>query len=170
MTAPLPPHSSNESRVKAGRVWGGGLATALVAAGVALVGLLVIRGVLDIPVLTPSDGDPLFNEAAGWLPALSAVAALVATGVLHLLMLSTPSPRAFFGWIVVLAVAVIVLRTFMTEAELLERAASGALYIVIGVAIFSLLSGVASNALPSRSDHYRSDYYRPDQYPPGHYR
>ena len=40
--------------VDAGRLWTGGLATAVVAALVALVGVLIARGLFDIPVLARS--------------------------------------------------------------------------------------------------------------------
>jgi hypothetical protein len=38
-------------RVDAARLWTGGLATALVAALVAVVGVLIARGLFDVPVL-----------------------------------------------------------------------------------------------------------------------
>jgi hypothetical protein len=40
-------------RVDAARLWTGGLATALVAALVAVVGVLIARGLFDVPVLAP---------------------------------------------------------------------------------------------------------------------
>jgi hypothetical protein len=40
--------------VDAARLWTGGLATAVVAALVALVGVLIARGLFDIPVLARS--------------------------------------------------------------------------------------------------------------------
>ena len=40
--------------VDAKRLWAGGAATALVAALAAVVGLLIVRGLLDIPVITPA--------------------------------------------------------------------------------------------------------------------
>jgi len=45
--------SDASSTVDASRLWTGGLATALVAALVAFVGVLICRGLLDVPVLAP---------------------------------------------------------------------------------------------------------------------
>jgi hypothetical protein len=42
--------------VDARRLWFGGLATALVAALIALVGIVVARGVFGIPILAPKGG------------------------------------------------------------------------------------------------------------------
>lgn len=168
MTAPLPDNSASQHGpyqqgqyqgsgrpaspgTDPSRLWAGGVATAAVAAGVAIVGLLLIRGVFDIPVLTPGDGEPLLDEAVAWLPVSAAIAALLATGLLHLLLLSTPRPRMFFAWLVILVVAAIVLQTFMLGSGLYEQLASSALYIVIGVAILSLLSGVADSANPAQT-------------------
>ena len=45
--------------VNAGRLWAGGVATAVVAALAVLAGVLITRGVLGIPVLAaPCDGMP----------------------------------------------------------------------------------------------------------------
>ena len=70
-----------------------GLATALVAALVTLVGVLIARGLFDVPVLAPTDEGTLGNASTLRLAVFAAVAALLATGLLHLLLLSTPQPR-----------------------------------------------------------------------------
>jgi hypothetical protein len=45
--------------IDAARLWTGGLATALVAALVAVVGVLIARGLFDDPVLAPArEGGP----------------------------------------------------------------------------------------------------------------
>jgi hypothetical protein len=77
-------------RVDAARLWTGGLATALVAALVAVVGVLIARGLFEVPVLGPTGEDALGNTSTARLATLAAVAALVATGLMHLLLVSTP--------------------------------------------------------------------------------
>lgn len=47
------PDSPATPAVNAKRLWAGGAATALVAALAAVVGLLIVRGILDTPVITP---------------------------------------------------------------------------------------------------------------------
>jgi hypothetical protein len=77
-------------RVDAGRLWTGGLATALVAALVAVVGVLIARGLFDVPVLAPSQDGALVDAGTARLASLAAVAALIATGLMHLLLICTP--------------------------------------------------------------------------------
>jgi Family of unknown function (DUF6069) len=133
--------------VDAGRLWTGGVATALVAALVALVGVLIARGLFDVPVLAPTEEGTLGNASTFRLAAIAAVAALVATGLLHLLLLSTPQPRRFFSWIISLATIAAALAPFLTDADLDEKIATSAITLAVGVAIGSLLSGVARSAV-----------------------
>lgn len=49
--------------------------------------------------------------------ATAAVAALLATGLMHLLLLSTPRPGQFFTWIVGLLTLIAVILPFLTDAE-----------------------------------------------------
>ena len=49
--------------IDAGRLWTGGVATALVAALVAVVGVLIARGLFDVPVLAPSSEGSLGNAS-----------------------------------------------------------------------------------------------------------
>jgi hypothetical protein len=64
--------------VDAGRLWTGGVATALVAALVALVGVLIARGLFEVPVLAPTDEGTLGNASTWRLAAFAAAAALLA--------------------------------------------------------------------------------------------
>jgi hypothetical protein len=84
------------------------------------------------------------------LAALAALAALLATGLLHLLLLSTPRPIRFFTWIVTLATIAAALAPFLTDADLDEKVATSAIYLAVGLAIGSLLSGVARSAVRRR--------------------
>src|SRR5215213_9486867 len=101
-----PASSPPRARVDAGRLWTGGLATAAVAALVAVVGVLIARGLFDVPVLAPTGEGTLGDASTAWLAGLAALAALAATGLLHLLLLSTPRPGRFFTWIVGLATVI----------------------------------------------------------------
>lgn len=133
--------------VDAGRLWTGGVATALVAALVALVGVLIARGLFDVPVLAPTEEGTLGDASTLRLAAFAAAAALLATGLLHLLLVSTPQPRRFFTWIVTLVTIAAALTPFLTGADLDEKVATSAITVAVGLAIGSLLSGVARSAL-----------------------
>jgi hypothetical protein len=127
-------------------LWSGGVATAVVAGLVALVGVLVCRWVFNIPILAPRH-DGVYGDAHTTTLVLAAAgAALVATIVAHLLILGVPRPMVFFGWIVALVTAVFVIFPFRTGAPLEEQVATAAVYLVIGIAIGTLLSGVGERA------------------------
>jgi membrane associated rhomboid family serine protease len=133
--------------VDAARLWTGGLATALVAALVVVVGVLIARGLFDVPVLAPEGEGALGNASTARLAILAAVAALLATGLMHLLLLSTPRPFRFFTWIISLLTLVAVLAPFMTDARLATKVATAAIGLVIGMAIGSLVSGAGRSAI-----------------------
>ena len=107
---------TNPRTVDAGTLWAGGLAAAVVAALIVVVGILLCRGVLDVPVLAP-EGEGVWGNADTVTFAVgAAVAALLATGLLHLLLLFTPRPGRFFGWIMGLVTAAAVIAPFTTNA------------------------------------------------------
>jgi hypothetical protein len=131
-------------------LWPGGIATAIVAALVALVGVLAARWLFNVPLLSPERNGAYGDVHTTGLVLGAAFAALIATAVMHLLLLSVPRPRLFFGWIVGLATAVAVLLAFQTTAPLSARVATAVVYIVIGFAIGSLISATAQRATQSR--------------------
>ncbi len=88
---PDPGSTRPAPKLDAGRLWTGGLATAAVAALVAVVGVLIARGLFDVPVLAPTGEGTLGDASTARLAGLAALAALLATGLLHLLLLTTPA-------------------------------------------------------------------------------
>ena len=79
----------------------------------------------------------------------AAGAALIATGLLHLLLLTTPRPLVFFGWIIALATLVAVLFPFGTTAPLSQKFATATVNLFIGIAIGSLLTAVGARSVRS---------------------
>jgi hypothetical protein len=77
----------------------------------------------------------------------AALAALVATGVLHLLLLSTPRPGTFFGWIMMLATAAAVLTPFAVKASTESRLATAAINLALGIAIGTLVAASGRSAV-----------------------
>jgi hypothetical protein len=142
--------SSQRYVIDAQKLWIGGLMAGLVAAGVAIVGLLIVRGVFDIKVFTTNDGQ-VVNASLWWYAVVSFVAALFATGLLHLLLISAPSPWRFFGWIVGLGVAIAVIIPFTTDAELSAKVGTAAINLAIGIAVYSIVSGVGRSAASART-------------------
>jgi len=139
-----------QRRVDARTLWSGGAATAVVAALIALVGILVCRWLFTIPILAPKrDGAWGDASTAGYVFASAAVA-LVATALMHLLLLSTPRPRVFFTWILGLATVIAVVFPFSTTAPVSQKLATGLVNLVLGIAIGSLISGVSMRATQHR--------------------
>lgn len=143
---PLDPLESPR-RVDARTLWAGGVATALVAALIALVGVVVFRGVFGIPIMAPEEDGAWGNVSTTWLMIAAAVAALLAVGLAHLLLLSTPRALTFFGWIVALATVVVGVAPFATGADVASKLASALINLVIGFAILGLVSAVARTAV-----------------------
>jgi hypothetical protein len=129
--------------VDATRLWTGGLATAAVAALVALVGTLVVRVLFEVAPL----GARGFDSAhTGMLCLLAAVAALAATGIAHLLLVSTPGPLAYLGWIIGLSTAAAVVLPLLAGTAWPAAVATAVVHLVIGLAIGSLVVGAAAAA------------------------
>ncbi|WP_026924557.1 DUF6069 family protein [Glycomyces arizonensis] len=146
----VPPEPDEHPAVDAGKLWAGGFGTAVVAALAALVGILLVRGVLGIDLLSPSEAGA-YGDASTTTYAFGAFAvAIVATGMLHLLLLLLPRPMSFFNWIMVLATVVAVLIPFTVGAELASQIATGAINLVIGICITSLLGSVGAIATRER--------------------
>ncbi|MFC3994719.1 DUF6069 family protein [Nocardiopsis sediminis] len=137
----------SERRIDTTRLWSGGLATAVVAGLIALVGMLLIRGVLGVAVLAPHDAGVLGGVVVGGYALMAAVAALAATGLLHALLLTAPRPATFFGWIVGLATLVAAVGPVTQDAPAGGQIATGIVNAVTGLVITSLLGGVGAGAM-----------------------
>lgn len=148
MSSPNIPQPATGKRVviDAPRLWGGGLATALVAALVALVGVLVCRDLLHVKLVEPPLLRITDSFAANY--AITAfVLALVATGLAHLLSVVTPRPQVFFGWIVGLFTVATMVLPFALEGSLKGKICAAVINMVIGLCIASLLSAVLSRTV-----------------------
>ncbi|WP_436533018.1 DUF6069 family protein [Actinoplanes sp. HUAS TT8] len=132
--------------VNAGKLWAGGGATAAVAALIAVAGILLGRGIFDIDVLAPKGQGTWGDASTGWYALGAALAALTATGLVHVLILTTPRPMRFFGWVVALATVSAMLAPFVTDAGRGSQFYTSGLNMILGIAIGSLLAGVARSA------------------------
>ncbi|MFC5136613.1 hypothetical protein ACFPK1_00065 [Actinomycetospora rhizophila] len=129
------------------RLWAGGVATAVVAAGIAIVGVLIISNVFDLGIQTAQRSGALVDNALTIIPVCAVIAALAGTALLHLLLLTTPRPATFFSAIVLLVLVVLVLQVFLAAGGVVDHIATAVLYAAIGLAIISMLSGVSRTAV-----------------------
>lgn len=128
------------------RLWTGGLATAAVAALVALVGTLVIRVLFAYAPVGSAVLRAFDATDTGMLCLFAAVAALAATGVAHLLLVSTPEPLSYLGWIVGLSTAAAAVLPLLGTLPLVAAIAAAVLNLVIGLAVGSLVVTTAGAA------------------------
>ena len=152
MTYPASPNDARANGVRpdSAQFWAGAVATAVVAALIALVGILICRWTLGIPILAPAGDGAWGNAHTGEYVLLAALIAIVAAGMLYLLALGTPQPGMFFDWIMGLATLAAVVYPFSTGAPLDQKAATAVVNLVLGIAITSLLTGVAARAVRRR--------------------
>jgi hypothetical protein len=123
------------------------VATAVVAALVAVIGLVVAKDIFNVPVWLPTGDQTVMSATGGRLILISAGAAIVGTGLMQLLLIATPRPFQFFGWIMALAAVAAALWPFTTDMTTVSKVAGALISIVVGIAIWSLLAGVARSSL-----------------------
>ncbi|WP_017571232.1 DUF6069 family protein [Nocardiopsis halotolerans] len=136
----------SERPVNTTRLWTGGLATAVVAALVVFAGALVFRGVFGVPVLASEDAGNLGDAGTVAYALLAGAAALVATGLMHVLLLSAPRAMKFFGWILGLATAIAAVAPFSEPVGTASQVCTAVVNLVTGVAIITLLRSVGRAA------------------------
>ena len=146
-----PPASGSPTRVtvNAGRLWAAGVATALVCALIGLVGVLVVRVIFNVALYAPKEASAVGDIDTGLLCLAAAGGALVATALVHLLLLSTPRPLAYFAWIVALCTLAAVVVPFLSVTPISVAVAMAVIHLIIGLAIGTLITGAARAATRS---------------------
>lgn len=139
------PQAPVRTEVNVGRLWAGGVAAAVVAALIGLVGVLVARAIFQLAASAKKTG-AFSDDTTVQLCVMAAVAALLATGLAHLLLVSTPSPLSYFGWIVGLVTVAAVVAPFLSSSSLPIRLAEAIIHLVLGIAIGGLVSNAAASA------------------------
>ncbi len=90
-------------KVDGGRLWAAGVTTSIVAGLAAVVVWFFAEQVFDTDLMVSAlGGGALEDLTVGRTFALAFVVGVVATGLLHLLLLGVPSATTFFTWIGVL--------------------------------------------------------------------
>jgi hypothetical protein len=149
-TAPMrrpPPGPPDRWPINANRLWAGGLATAVVAALVALVGVLVVRAVFRVGLYAPAEAGAFGDSDTLLLCVIAALAALVATGLAHLLLLATPRPLSYLSWIIGLATTAAAVVPFIADQSLGVALAKSAIHLAVGLCIGSLTVQAAAAAM-----------------------
>ena len=90
-------------------LWTGGVVTAVIVGGLTIVGFLLIEGVLGYPLLGDRANAPVAHVTMVGYAASAAVAALLATAAMHVLVMTTHRPQWFFAWLGGIGTAIAVL-------------------------------------------------------------
>ncbi len=141
--APVPAPGEN-LRLDAGRFWAGAAATVLVCALIGLAAAVIIEQVFGLELLSPG----LFGDSttASWTAA-GALFALLAAVVLQVLVLAAPRPSMFFGWLVALTTVILAVLPFTGSPDPLAGIVTAVVWLVLGLAVWSMLSSVLSRTL-----------------------
>ena len=138
----VPARAATRPAIAAGPYWAGVVATALVAALIGVAGTVIFESILDVDLVTQ---DPFGTDSTMGAYVVGGVAtAVVAGALLYALVLSTPKPRAFFGWIMGLGTLVVALLPLTWTDDTETALCSGLVNLLIGIAVWSLLAGVLS--------------------------
>lgn len=153
MTSGRQDPNGRDVAVDAAKLWAGGAATACVAALVAVVGVLIFGGVLDVRLVRPA---LLLNITDSFTLdyALTAfVLSMIATALAHGLLLSTPRPRMFFTWIIVLATVAGAAAPFVIGSETSSQVATACINAALGICVLSLLTSVMARTVRPGAAH-----------------
>lgn len=150
---PEPARARREATFSATRLWTGGVVTAVIAALLAVVGFLIVGNVLGQSVLGVKPGGDPFAPSMVAYAFSGAVAALLATAVMHLLLVGTPRPLFYFGWIGALCTAILVLiplGVHTREGGYLAVLPTVIINLIGGIAITAIVRGTAAASLTNR--------------------
>jgi Family of unknown function (DUF6069) len=142
-----PPPARPRPQVDMGRLRAGALATAIVAALLAIVGILLVRGVFKVPVLAPTASGVWGNAGTFTYAVAAALFGLLATALMFLLLRTTPTPFNYFSWIIGLITAVAVVMPFTLGSELSAKVATAVINAIIGFAVGQLTVSAARRSI-----------------------
>jgi hypothetical protein len=123
--------------VDARRLWTGGVVTAVIVGGLTIVGFLLVGGLLHCPLLGDRGSDAMQHATMFGYALGAALAALLATAAMHLLLMTTPRPRWFFRWLGGIGTAIAVL--VPVTQNLAAPVATATVNLVLGLAIIGLV-------------------------------
>jgi hypothetical protein len=130
--------------VEAGRFWASSVAAAVVATLVAVAGILIARGLFDVPVLARRSHGVWGDASTATYAIGAAVATLLAAALLHLLTLAVAEPRRFFRWIMALVTLIAVIMPLTLAHHTASTIATALINLAIGAAITAILNSVAA--------------------------
>jgi hypothetical protein len=129
-------------------LWTGGVVTAVIMGGLTIVGFLLIEGILRYPLLGDRANAQVAHVTMVGYAAGAAVAALLATAAMHVLLMTTHRPQWFFAWLggIGTAIAVLLPLTQHLPAPL----ATATVNLGLGLTIIGLVRHTAAASVRPR--------------------
>ena len=144
--APMAVTGSRIRHIDQSRFWVGAVLTSTVAALGGVIGLVVARDLLQIPIsASPFGVGPVHIASYG---LLAGVVAMLAATVYAGLLAFAPRPTVYFGALGGLLTTLAVLLPFTVPAAIGGQIALAAINLTVGVLVLSLIPVSASNARP----------------------
>jgi hypothetical protein len=140
--------------IDGGRLWLAGLLTALVAAAAGAIAFLIAEGLLDLDLLhrgRVASNDPASLEFAH-VVVVAVWVTVCATGLLHLLLLTTERAVAIFAWTSVAILALSWIPIIALDADADVKIMLGVLHVVVAVPIIVILMRVATSIVAPARD------------------
>lgn len=126
------------------KLWTGGVVTTVIVCGLTIAGFLFVRGMLDYPLLGVRRGGAVVEASMFGYVGGAALAALLATAAMHFLLVTTPRPRWFFGWLGGVGTAIAVLLPLALSQDVAGRLATATVNLILGLTIIGLVRTTAA--------------------------
>jgi hypothetical protein len=133
------------------RLWTSGAVTAVIVFGLTIAAFLLVHGMLNYPLLGVTGGGAVVYVSMFGYAGGAALVAMLATAAMRFLLLSTPRPRWFFGWLGGVGTAIAVLLPLALSQDPAARLATATVNLVLGLAIIGLVRSTAAGLRPGSS-------------------
>ncbi len=130
--------------VEGRKLWTGGVVTAVIVFGLTIAAFLLAR-MLNYPLLGFRGGGAVVYASMFGYAGAAALVALLATAAMRFLLLTTPRPRWFFGWLGGVGTAIAVLLPLALAQDPAARLATATVNLVLGLAIIGLVRSTAAS-------------------------
>lgn len=145
--SPEPPRWRGQTEFSATKLWTGGVAAALIEALLAVVGFLVVKNILRMPILGVAPSGNTYSPTMAGYAFAGAVAAILATAVMHLLLVGTPRPLFYFGWVGALCTAILFLIPLGIRQDWSNVVPTAVINLIGGIVITVIVRGTAAASI-----------------------
>ncbi|MCA5894796.1 hypothetical protein LEP48_15760 [Isoptericola sp. NEAU-Y5] len=124
------------------RYWAGAVVTVVVCGLIGLAASVIFDQAFDVGLLDVVGG----SSSLAWAMT-GALFGLLAAVVLQVLVMVAPRPRMFFGWLVAVVTVILAVTPFTGNPDAVPAVVTALVWIVLGLATSSMLSGVLGRTL-----------------------